>query len=304
MSSQLHDPAVARGSTDHRTAAPAAHQEGRPAIRSTGPWVWLSFAAAVLAAAGSLVGLLLADQIYGQETPTLADAAAAQDTVNLALVAPVLIVLGYWASHGSLRAYLVWLGFLAFTAYNYAIYAFAVQFGPLFLLWVAVLGLSVFALAGGLSNLDASAVKSRFTGRALPLTARVLIVVATLFALLWLSEIVPDLLVGDTSRSASEWNVPTNPVHVLDLAIFLPAVAASGVLLLRNHPAGYSTAPGQLVFLALTCLPILLTPVIANARGHEAGWTVLLPVGILLVGTLATLWWTLRGVSEESRARS
>jgi hypothetical protein len=116
-----------------------------------------------------------------------------------------------------------------------------------------------------------------------------LILLATLFTLLWLSEIVPDLLAGDPSRSASDWNVPTNPVHVLDLAFFLPAVFTSGVLLLRRHPLGYSTAAGQLTWLALTCLPILVTPFVPNARGHGPGWTVVLPIGSLFVVTLAAL---------------
>jgi hypothetical protein len=57
-------------------------------------------------------------------------------------------------------------------------------------------------------------------------------VVAALFLLLWLSEILPDLLAGAPSRSAGDRNVPTNPVHVLDLAFFLPAVITTGPMLL------------------------------------------------------------------------
>lgn len=34
------------------------------------------------------------------------------------------------------------------------IYVFAIHFGPLFLLWVAVLGLSLFAMIGTMSTLD------------------------------------------------------------------------------------------------------------------------------------------------------
>ena len=182
--------------------------------------------------------------------------------------------------HAALRAYLGWLGCLAFTVYNYAIYAFSVHFGPLFLVWVAVLGLSVLALVGGLSTLEATAVKARFAGQAMLLPAWILIVVAALFGFLWLSEIVPDLLAGDPSSSASDWNIPTNPVHVLDLAFFPPALFASGVLLLRHQPVGYATAAGQLAWIALTCLPILVTPLVA---GHEPGWAVMLPIGVLCI---------------------
>lgn len=299
MNSQW-EPGAASGSTDRVSQASAPRHAGDVTVRLSGLWMWLSLAAALLAAAGSVVGLMAADRIYGQETAVLADAAAAQDVVNLVLVAPLLVVLGIWASRGSLCAYVSWLGCLAFTAYNYAIYAFSVHFGPLFLPWVAVLGLSIFTLVGGLATLDASTVKNRFGNRSLPLTAWFLIVMAVLFALLWLSEIVPDLLAGDPSRSASDWKVPTNPVHVLDLAFFLPAVFASGVLLLRRNPAGYATGPGQLVFLALTCLPILVTPLVAIARGHDAGWAVMLPVGLLFSATLAVLWPMLRRASATA----
>ncbi|WP_460492605.1 hypothetical protein [Dactylosporangium cerinum] len=184
------------------------------------------------------------------------------------------------------------------------------QFGPLFLLWTAVLGLATFALIGGVATLNVAAVEGRYAGRAMPLTAWLLIGVATLFAAIWLSEIIPDLAAGGSSRSATDWNVPTNPVHVLDLAFFLPAVAVSGVLLLRRHPLGYATAAGQLVFLALTCLPILVTPVVAALRGHDPAWAVVMPVGLVFATTTTVLTRTLRGltggrsVSRNPRTRN
>jgi hypothetical protein len=274
-------------------------QVGRRPVRLSGIWLWLSLIAALLAAVGSGAGLWASKSIYDKETVALADAAAAQDIVNLLLVAPLIAALAVWASRGSLRAYLCWLGFVAFTVYNYAIYAFSIHFGPLFLVWVAVLGLSLFALIGGLSTLDATAVKARFAGRATSMSAWFLIAVAALFALLWLSEIVPDLLAGDPSSSASDWNIPTNPVHVLDLAFFLPALLVSGVLLLRRHPVGYATAAGQLTWIALTSLPILVTPLVANARGHEPGWAVMAPIGILCILALVVLVLLLRQVSTS-----
>src|SRR5664280_1456779 len=112
----------------------------------------------------------------------------------------------------------------------------------------ALLGLSIFTLVGGLATANMSAIKDWFAGRAMTGTARFLIAVAALFALLWLSEIVPDLFAGNPSRSATHWKVPTNPMHVLDLAFFLPAVIMRGLLLRRQHPLGYATAAGQLVW--------------------------------------------------------
>ncbi|MEV5967170.1 hypothetical protein AB0L70_35700 [Kribbella sp. NPDC051952] len=266
----------------------------RNPVRLSRLWLRLSLTAALLAGAGSVAGLAAPGVIYDQETVALADSSTAQDIVNLFLVAPLMAGLAVWASRGSLRAYLCWFGFVAFTVYNYVIYTFSIHFGPLFLIWVAVLGLSLFALIGGLTTLDTASVKARFGARSAPLQAWFLIAVAALFALLWLSEIVPDLLVGDPSTSASDMNVPTNPVHVLDLAFFLPAALVSGVLVLRRHPLGYATVAGQLSWVALICLPILVTPLVANSRGHQPGWTVMVPVGFLFVLTLTVLVLLLR----------
>jgi hypothetical protein len=283
-----------------RVASPTEGRAGAPGWLPS-LWVWLAAAAALLAAAGSVVSLSLTAAIYGQETADLADQAVAQDLVNLLLVAPLLLVLGWRARRGHLRAYLGWLGCLAFTVDNYAIYAFSIHFGPLFLVWVSVLGLSIFALLGSLATADLAAIKAHFSGRSLRWPAWFLIVVAALFALLWLSQIVPDLLAQRPSTSASQWNVPTNPVHVLDLAVFLPAAAASGVLLLRRHPLGYATAAGQLTWLALTCLPIMLTPLVASARGHGTGWAVIVPIGLMLLGALGALGWLIGATKPDGR---
>lgn len=271
------------------------------AVRLTAPWPSLVFSTAVLAAGASAVGLLRADRIYERETAVLRDTVTAQDIVTLLVISPLLILLAWRARHGSLTAYVCLPGVLAFTTYNYVIYALSIHSGPLFLVWVAILGLSIFSLVGQLSTADTSEVKHQFLGRAMPGTGWFLIAVAALFALLWLSEIVPDLLAGDASRSASDWKVPTNPVHVLDLTFFLPAVMMSGILLLRRHPLGYATAAGQLTWLALTCLPILITPFVANARDHSPGWVVMVPMGGLLLAVFAVLGRLLAASSQRAR---
>jgi hypothetical protein len=190
---------------------------------------------------------------------------------------------------------------VTFTVYNYAIYAFSIHFGPLFLVWIGVLGLSIFALIGSLATVDTSAIKACFAGRPLHWPGWFLIGAAALFTLLWLSQILPDLLAQRPSRSASEWNVPTSPVHVMDLAFFLPAAATTGVLLLRRHRWGYATAAGQLTWLALTCLPVMVTPLVADARGHQPGWAVVVPIVVMLLVAGTTLGWVLRAARPDGR---
>ncbi|MDQ0894852.1 hypothetical protein QFZ26_002407 [Agromyces ramosus] len=103
-------------------------------------WFITSVVGATLGAVGSVIGLIGPDRIYGQETPDLFNAGIAQDLVNLFVVSPMVVVLAVSARRDSLRSWFALLGFLAFTAYNYAIYCLSIQFGPLFLMWVAVSG--------------------------------------------------------------------------------------------------------------------------------------------------------------------
>jgi len=266
-------------------------------------WLWLSIAAALLAAAGSVIGLSV-DSIYAGLTPAFLPQALAQDIGNLTVAAPAMVILAALGLRGSLRAYLLWLGVLMFTVYNYVIYAFSIPFGPLFLLWVAVLGTCIYALIGGVTAVDHRAVAAHYTSRrAITLAAWALIVIGVLFGLLWLSEDVPALLAGARPQSVTDMALPTNPVHILDLAFFLPAAIATGVLLLKRRPFAYTAAPAMIVFLILTGIPILITPVVQSVRGETANWGVVGPIGILTLALLGLLAWLLSTIQPPLQSR-
>ena len=271
---------------------------GRPTWRWLDVWAWLSVAAGLLAMAGNAVGLVWIERIYGRETSVFVDQAVAQDLVDLVVVGPALVGLALAARRGSAVAHLLWPGALAFTVYNYAIYAIAIHVGPLSLLWVAVLGLATWALIGAVATL---APESRVWSPDVPqrTVGWFLVAVGAAFAGLWLAELVPAVVAGEVPRSARDLNLPANPVHVLDLTFFLPAVVAAGVLVLRHRRRGLALAPGLLLFLVLTGLPILVTPFVASARGGVATWSVLVPIGVLTLATAGLLGWLLRAVGPQ-----
>ncbi|MEO7753883.1 MAG: hypothetical protein ABIS35_10755 [Terracoccus sp.] len=131
-------------------------------------WALLTVCAGLLSLAGVVVGLLAPGSVDAGNTSVLVDTATAQDLTGLA-VGPALVLLAVRARRGDQLCWLVLLGVLAFTAYNYAIYAFSLSFGPLFLLGVATWGLSVFALVGAAATLPWSAVNLRAAGATAPL---------------------------------------------------------------------------------------------------------------------------------------
>lgn len=263
-------------------------------------WLWLSVAAAGVAMVGSLIGLLVPG-IYASLTPVFLPQAYAQDIANLALASPAMIILAVLALRGSTRAYLLWLGVLTFTVYNYVIYTFSIPFGPLFLVWVAVLGGCLYALIGGVAAADHGAIQARYTShRAVTVVAWALIVAAVLFMLLWLKEDVPALLAGVKPQSVVDMAVPTNPVHILDLGFFLPGVFLSAIWLLKQKALSFTLAPAFLVFLLLTGIPIILTPFVQSAIGQKPDFGAMGPIGVLTVIMLGLLVWLMATIRDRA----
>lgn len=255
----------------------------------TRPWppVAWSYATAAAVVATGLAGIVGRSRVYGGETLVLADAAIAQDVVTVLLAGPALLVAARRASAGSVAATLVALGVMSFLAYNYAIYCFSITFGPLFLPWTVLRGTSTFLLLAGLWQ----AHRQRHGRWVSPrmLVSVPLCVVAATFAALWLLQIGRDTLDGSGSASAGEWDVPTNPVHVLDLAFFLPAAFAAGWFLRSGRQWALVLAPVMLAFFVLTSVPIIVTPVVAAVRGHDATWGAAGPVTVIAVVSAVAL---------------
>jgi hypothetical protein len=207
---------------------------------------------ALAAGGGLFVGGLYRD------TPSLVAQAVGQDAVTLAVALPTLAIAGFLASRGSRRARLVWLGGLVYTVYTYTGYAFAVRFNPLFLVYVALLGCSTYALIGGLVTTDMAGIKAAFTARTpVKVLSIFLGVIAALFYLLWLSDAIPATLSGNPSQALIDAGTPTNFIHVLDMAWLLPGAIIAAVSLWRGKPIGYTLAGAILAFFVLLALAIL-----------------------------------------------
>ena len=263
-------------------------------------WLWLSLPIAALAMAGSAAGILL-ESVYSKETANWTAQAITTDIVNVGVAYPALLLLAFFASRGSLRAYLAWTGVLAYSVYSYSIYAFSIHFGPLFLIYVAVLGMSVYALVGGLVSLDPNRVKASFNSRApVRSTSTLLIALGTAFYLLWLSAIIPATLDSTTPQELVETGLASNPVHVLDMAVFLPAMVLAGVLLAKGRSLGYVLASTVLGAAILFSLGIVgLQPVLAG-RGEMPVWGLAVGIGIVTAVELLVLFRFLGSVDSDA----
>jgi hypothetical protein len=232
-------------------------------VRCT-PAIWVSSALALLTAASSAGGLFL-PSIYLQETLPWATQLRGGDAVTLLIVAPVLLVSAALSRRGAIPARMVWQGTLLLLLYNFAIYAFAVHFNGLFLVYCGVLGLSFYSLLNSLLSHPSQEIADRYGPRAPVKTmAVVFFLLALAFAAQGLREIVPALLAGRPPGIVSDCGLLSYPVHVLDLSLFLPAYAITGVLLLRRRPRALAFAPVLMVF------SLLMTATVAGLMAAMA----------------------------------
>ena len=193
-----------------------------------------------------LAGLLV-PEIY-RDPAVLLPQNLGTDLVTLLIGIPLLVVGAIATFRGSLRGRLLWLGALGYLVYAYGMYALGVRWNPLFLAYLALFGLSFYALTSGLVRTDAALIRDAARGR-VPVrgVATYLIGIGILVAALWLGEEVGAVLQGIVPPSVVQFEAPTNIVHVFDLGIVLPAFVIAAVMLLRDRPWGYVLAGTLLV---------------------------------------------------------
>ena len=228
---------------------------------TTFPALWVSLPLALLVAITACAGLWW-PPTYARDSALWAAEGRGGDAVNLVVIVPVLLAGAGWAQRGSISARLVWMGTLVFLLYNFVIYAVAVHFNALFLAYCGILGGSFYALVGSFPSLSPADVAGAFGRRAPVRTmAAVLGLIGLVFAALWLREIVPALISGQTPKSITDAGLFTNPVHILDLSFVLPGLIVTAIQLLRRKAMAFVAAPVLMVF----C--ILMTVAIAGMMG-------------------------------------
>lgn len=208
---------------------------------------WLSSVLAVVALVASAVGVFY--PAVFRDTAVTAGNARGTDLVILVVALPALVIAMVLTARGSLRARIVWLGALGYILYNAIFFAFAVAFNPLFLVYVAMLSLALWALVALLMAVDVARLRAHFTEH-LPLRtiALYLIITTALFALTWLRDIIPALVNSTAPISLAGTKMLTNPIQVVDFAAGFPLTVLAAVWLWQRKAWGYVLAGLFLVY--------------------------------------------------------
>jgi len=195
-------------------------------------------------------GGLFAPEIYDPflENKALLAGLPVQDLVSL-IAAPLLVAAMVLAGRGSVRGFVGWTGLLVFAAYYYAFYCFGYLYTIFYPLYLAIMGLSVYALAGLLTSVDVNlfmqSVRDKMPVRFISLVLAMPLLLVPLWSM--------GILQGIRTQQAAEADL----VFVLDLSFMIPAMTFAAVQIWRRRPVGYLLGGVLLVKAAIS--GILLT---------------------------------------------
>lgn len=188
--------------------------------------------------------------LYYWDTLSSAAQTQANDLVTLVLGLP-LVAISFWqASKGSLRGRLILTGTLGFFLYTYMSMCFGAAYNPLFLDYVALFSLSLYAFILSMMSFDLKTLPAHFSEK-LPRgwISGLLFFAAAFLAFAWLGRIAATFSPG--SIPALE-NTTSMFIQAMDLSLIVPLCALAGILLLRRSPWGYLLASvGMLKFLTM-----------------------------------------------------
>lgn len=176
--------------------------------------------------------------LYQYETVSIAAQAIAQDIVTLLIGIPLLVISMILFKKGSLQGKLLLSGTLAYFLYTYASFVFGAAYNILFLAYVSLFSLSLFAFIFALMEIDIPILPMHFSsGLPRRTIAIFLFVVGGFLLLAWLGRIVPALLENEPPLGLESYT--TLIIQALDLGLVMPIAFLSGILLWKKSAWGY-----------------------------------------------------------------
>lgn len=195
--------------------------------------------------------------IYASENASYSAQGIGQDIVNIIIIIPVLLISFIAAKKGSTAAVFIYLGTILYFLYSFIIYTFGTHFNPLFILYCWTLALSLYLFISTLIVLPFTKIKSELSdNKSFTFPAVFLIFISLMFHFLWLSEIIPSIFSGTIPESILESGLINNPVHAADLAIVLPGISITAILLLKKNRFALLLSPVIIVFAILLSIAI------------------------------------------------
>lgn len=207
---------------------------------------------------------LFAEGLY-RDVAWAREAFRGADLVTLALAVPLLIAGLVLAARGSRRGQVVWIGLLGYAVYNYSYAVFGAEFNDLLLLHIAILSMSLFALACALPSMARAWASRPDSSHADRWVGGFLVLVGAAQGALWVVLVLRNAFTGALLN-----DIPVDGQHLvfgLDLALLVPTLVLAGVLLFLRRPVGVLLAGAICVFGAVYQVNLMMAGVFQENAG-------------------------------------
>jgi hypothetical protein len=229
--------------------------------------------------------------LYYYDTVSSAAQQQGNDVVTLFVAIPLLAVAARMTIRGSLRGRLLLTGTLGFFLYTYLSMSMLTAFNGLFLVYVAIFGLSLFAFILCMMSFNLEDLPHHFSDR-LPRgwIAVLLFIIGAFLALTWLQRVLSPIFQNTVPLLD---NGITMVIQAMDLSLIVPLAVLSGILLLRRSAWGYLLTS---VFLLKTiALGLAVSAMVVNMTlaGVPEGAEIAIPFVVITILNLMaafSLW--------------
>jgi len=234
--------------------------------------------------------LIYGKGLYKHMSADVAIQGIAQDYITLFVAIPLLLLSLILINKGHRLWKYIFTSIIGYFLITYLMYLNMAMYNRFFLIYIAVLGLSFFALINRLindSNDNFNVTKNE--NHIFENAGKFLMVNALLIGLLWLSVVVPPLIDGSIVPLAVA-HYTTLTVQGIDLSLLLPLSFIAGYLAWKNKPRGY-------YFTLIYCMTLTLLMTALSSKiifMAREGVSVIPAIFIIPTITLTALYFSIK----------
>ncbi len=221
------------------------------------------------------------------------------DVINLFISLPLFIASIYLSVRNSLRGRLMLAGLLFYFFYVYLMAMTGNSLNQMFLVYIAIVGLSAVGFFITLSGIDIAGLAKRISVRfSRQLFIGFTFVVSIVLTFLWVGRI---LSVMATDRFPAGYaGVTTLQSQAIDLGIIVPLMLSTGILLWKRSSWGYLLTGVSLGYGFMMCITLPAWIVVPLVQDGQVSLVEAMPfLAVCLVGFFLA-WSFYRNVQEEA----
>lgn len=250
--------------------------------------LWILLACLSLLAAS--VGLLFPD-IYALVVDVeMIPGVISQDLVTI-ISAIGIIGIALTIDRFEAKGQMIALGIMGYLFYAYGIYVIEQIYTGMYLVYMAIFGLSFYSIAYCAININRETISRIKVPRSAQLAAAVyLLINAIMFNIIWISQLIP--LIQTATKLEFMYSI-----YILDLCFIMPLFIITAVMAVKNNGFGLSVAPSLLVLGFLVLIPLAVTeiskPIFFGLPMVMEGIVLFLPLAIIFLGLAVFYLWNM-----------